>query len=116
MISGNTTASELEMIVLSCRVLANPKPTITWLKRETGELRVLTNSSRISVSSTEDANVYSHSGTIVIQRVQSIDSGEYLCEIDNSVTNFPIVSSTFVTVNGKYRHTKHSMDHLLNCT
>ena len=93
--------SELETVVLTCRLLANPKPTVRWLKRETDSLRVLTNTSRISVTTYQE-DTYSHSSAMVIERAQATDSGEYLCEVENILSTLPIVSSIMVTVNGKY--------------
>ena len=100
--SGNTLiVSELETALLLCRVLANPKPTFTWLKRETGELRVLTNTSRVLISTNQEAAMYSHQSMMVIENAQATDSGEYLCEVENSVSTSVDLSSILVTVNGK---------------
>ena len=92
---------ELETVVLTCRLLANPKPTVRWLKRDTDSLRVLTNTSRISVSTYQE-ETYSHHSMMLIERAQATDSGEYLCEAENILSTLPIVSSIMVTVNGKY--------------
>lgn len=101
--SGNTLiVSELETALLLCQVLANPRPTFTWLKRETGELRVLTNStSRVSISTNQEAAMYSHQSVMVIDKAQATDSGEYLCEVENSVSTSVAFSSILVTVNGE---------------
>ena len=89
-------------MVIFCQFLANPKPSVSWLKRETDSLRVLTNSSRISVS-TFQGDRYSHRSMMVIERARATDSGEYLCEVENGVlSTLPTVSSIMVTVNGKY--------------
>ena len=100
--SGNTLiVSELETALLLCQVLANPKPTFTWLKRETGELRVLTNTSRVSISTNQEVAMYYHQSMMTIDNAHATDSGEYLCEVENSVSTSVALSSILVTVNGE---------------
>ena len=99
---GNTLlVSELETALLRCQVLANPKPTFMWLKRETRELRVLTNTSRVSIYTNQEATMYSHQSMMVIDNAQASDSGEYLCEVENSVSTSVALSSILVTINGE---------------
>ena len=88
-------------ITLICAVLARPKPTITWLKRDTGELRLLMNSSRILVSTTYDEHTFTHRSILVIQDAQEADSGEYLCEVQTTLINLPLVSSQHINISGE---------------
>ena len=103
-VSRNTTTMELQRVILSCHVSANPKPVVRWLKRTAEQIQVLTNSSRVLVTTDREGNAFSYRSTVLIRSSLSIDSGEYVCEAENSVmiSALPIISPTiFMTVNGE---------------
>ena len=102
MISGSNVFAEEAVITLSCEIVANPKPTVTWLKRDTGELRRLMNSSRISIYNSYEGRTFTHQSILTIQHAQEADSGEYLCEVLNAPASLPIISSRHITISGKY--------------
>lgn len=101
MITGSNTAVEGAALTLICVVVVSPKPTVTWLKRNVGELRLLMNSSRISVSSIYDGHTFTHRSVLVIQDAHEADSGEYLCEVQNAFTTLPLVSSQHINISGE---------------
>ena len=105
-VSRNTTTMELQRVILSCHVSANPKPVVRWLKRTAEQIQVLTNSSRVLVTTDREGNAFSYRSTVLIRSILSIDSGEYMCEAENSImiSALPIISPTiFVTVNGELK-------------
>ena len=112
MVSQNTTTIELQRVILSCHVSANPKPVVRWLKRTAEQIQVLTNSSRVLVTTNREGNAFSYRSTVLIRSTLSIDSGEYMCEAENSVmmSALPIISPTiFVTVNGELKKSLYIM-------
>ena len=104
MITGSDTVIEGEAITLTCTVFVSPKPTVTWLKRNAGELRLLMNSSRISVTNTYDGLTFTHHSNLVIQGVQEADNGEYLCEVQNAHVTLPLISSQYINISGEYNY------------
>ena len=101
MITGSSTAVEGEAITLICAVVVSPKPIVTWLKRNTEELRLLRNSSRISVNNFYDGRTFIHHSTLVIQDAQEADSGEYLCEVQDVPMTLSLVSSQHINISGE---------------
>ena len=101
MISGSSISAEGTAITLICTVVASPKPTITWLKRDTGKLRLLMNSSRITVNTTNDGRTFTCRSILAIQDAREADSGEYLCEVQNAFMNLPLVSSQHINISGE---------------
>jgi hypothetical protein len=101
-ITGSNTTVEGEAITLICAVVASPKPTVTWLKRNARELRLLRNSSRISVTNTYDRRIFTHRSALVIQDAQEADSGEYLCEVQDAPMTLSLVSSQHINISGEY--------------
>ena len=106
MVSQNITTIELQRVILSCHVSANPKPVVRWLKRTAEQIQILTNSSRVLVTTNQEGNAFSYRSTVLIRSSLSIDSGEYMCEAENSVmmSALPKISPTiFLTVNGELK-------------
>ena len=101
MITGSSTTVEGEAITLICEVVVSPKPTVTWLKRNAEELRLLRNSSRISVNNFYDGRIFIHHSTLVIQDAQEADSGEYLCEVQDATMTLSLVSSQHINISGE---------------
>lgn len=101
MITGSNTAIEGKAITLICAVVVSPKPTITWLKRNTEELRLLRNSSRISVNNSYNGHIFTHHSILVIQDAQEADSGEYLCEVQDAPMTLSLVSSQYINISGE---------------
>ena len=93
---SSNTPGELDTVIIECNVTANPPATITWLKRTSEKRRNLVNTSRIyithQVTSTSRGPVTG--STLVINNVETADSGDFVCEARNS-PSFPTVSTNF---------------------
>ena len=81
-ISGNIVYNSEQTISLSCQVEAYPQPTILWAFKTNTKIQNMLNTSRILVLSAdltvEEGHPISRS-TLVINNLNSNDSGDYLC-------------------------------------
>lgn len=82
-ISGSDTFSSEQTITLSCQVEAYPQSALViWAVKTNTKIQNILNTSRISVLSTdltvEEGHPYSRS-QLIINNVNSDDSGDYLC-------------------------------------
>ena len=100
---SSSTLGELDKVTIECSVTANPPANVIWLKRTTGGIKKLINTSRTSITCNL---VFTLRGpvtvsTLVIGNVEAADSGDYVCEARNSHSS-PIVSTNFsVSIIGK---------------
>lgn len=101
-ISGNSGAEELGTVSLHCTVSANPRPDIVWLKRSTGGLIHVVNSSRISFSIDYDSENRVGVSTLTVSSVTGHDGGEYVCKASNGLlTTSPVALEWDVAVTGE---------------
>lgn len=95
-IRGNDNVRELSVLTLNCSVQTTSRPVVTWLRRREGEVTVILNTTRISVT-----NQYWESSTIsilTINRAAPSDTGEYVCEARGDIDT--AVVDKLVTVPG----------------
>lgn len=98
-VRGSGEARELSAIMLSCIVQAATIPVITWLKRSEGEVTVLLNTTRTSITSHHDPTEFMTTNILTINRTVPTDSGEYVCEADTAeVTSTPVVIQMVVVL------------------
>ena len=91
--------SELKPFSLSCLVLNQPTPQVSWLKDNA--LLISEELERVSVNTTIIADYHAVSILTVEGAVPGFDDGLYHCRIDNSVSSSVIFDSIAITVQGK---------------
>jgi len=102
-VTGNDTFGELATISLSCSYAGGPQSTVIWLKRDEEEVKVVLNSSRVSVTiqTQTSGEVHVTTSILVVHNVSAVDSGEYLCEAMNGVGQVSSTVSHYITVTSK---------------
>ena len=100
-IRGDNLVHELDVLSLSCSVLASPAPVISWLKRSEGRVIIILNSTRISITN-QYRGSNSTSSILTIARAVPSDTGQYVCEAKNGLDTAVVERS--VTVPGLYIH------------
>ena len=91
---------EFSDISLQCTVTANPPPVIVWLKRNEDMVTEI-----IEIGRTLIINHYSFHNTmstLLIERAQSSDQGEYTCEARNEVTQGVSIVNKTIAITGTY--------------
>lgn len=81
-VNENLTAALWYPATLTFKGLAYPTPTFSWMKKEAGEWRALTNTSNVSIfTSGADSN-------LTINNVTILDFGEYQLKVENVIRAF----------------------------
>ncbi|XP_075710738.1 cell adhesion molecule DSCAM isoform X1 [Rhinoderma darwinii] len=87
--SGTVTTPWMRDIVLPCKAVGDPSPTIKWMKESNGTPSLVTNDGRRSVYS---------NGSFIIRTVKAEDSGYYSCSASNTWGSEEIVLNLQVQV------------------
>ena len=100
-ISGISNLEELDTLTLLCT--ATPPATILWIKRSNDGIKIITPSSRISLSTQQvrasNGQLITNS-SLVIEEVEETDGDEYVCEAENGPDSIPTAGNIQVTING----------------
>lgn len=76
-----------DLISLPCAAHAYPLPDYRWFIQENGQLRPITPTHRISQLE----------GTLIIQQATVVDSGHYVCVVNNSLGDEKIHTRLLIT-------------------
>ena len=100
-ITGQNSLEELDTLTIQCTAI--PPASISWLKRSSDGIKLLTSSQRISFSTKEVAidRKMGTLGSLTITDVTEVDSGEYLCEAQNGAESIPTTEEINVSINGE---------------
>ena len=102
-LNGMEIFDELSNISLQCTVTANPSPLIVWLRRNEEMVTVIIEIGRTSIiNHSTFQNTIITTSTLLIQRAQSSDQGEYICEASNEVTQRILVANKYIAITGMY--------------
>ena len=100
-ITGQNSLEELDTLTLQCTAI--PPASISWLKRNSDGIKLLTSSPRISSTIeevTKDGKMATL-GALAIADVTKVDGGDYLCEAQNGVESIPATEEINVSINGE---------------
>ena len=100
-VRGSDEFRELSSITLSCIVQAASIPVITWLRRIEGEVTVLLNTTRTSITHHHNPTEFATTSVLTISRVVPTDSGDYVCEADTDENMGTAVAAKTVQIPGK---------------
>lgn len=101
-VNGINNLEELDTLTLQCT--ATPSAMISWLKRSSEGIKVISSSSRISLSTqqvTGNGGQLTTVRSLIIEHVTASDSAEYVCEAENGPGSIPTTESIQVNINGK---------------
>ncbi len=85
-IRGSDAIRELGTITLNCIVQAASTPVIIWLRRSEGEVTVLLNTTRTSITINYNPTEFVTTSTLIITRAVPTDRGDYVCEAGTDET------------------------------
>ena len=107
-LNGMEIFDELSNISLQCTVTANPFPLIVWLRRNEDMVTEIIEIGRTSIiNHSSFQNTIITTSTLLIQRAQSSDQGEYICEASNEVTQRILVANKTIAITGIVRVITH---------
>ena len=87
-------------MTIECDVIANPPAGITWLKRTSERVRVLTSDSKTSITHqlTDTPSGLLSSNILIVRNVEENDNGDYICEARNNHSSSESVSFNFTVI------------------
>ena len=91
---------ELETVTIECSVIANPPATITWFKRTSERVRVLTSNSKANTLHhlTDTPSGPLSSSILTIKNVEENDNGDYVCEARNNLSSSESANFNFTVI------------------
>lgn len=100
-ITGRNNLEELDILYLQCTAI--PSASISWLKRNSDGIKLLTSSKRISISTKEVAieGKVATLGNLTIADVTEDDTGDYLCEAQSGSESISATEDIIVNINGE---------------
>ena len=102
-VRGNSSIpARLDTVLIECNATANPPAMITWMKRTTERMHIISNP-RVSVThqlASSSGGPVSRS-TLTISNVKAADNGEYICEASNDPSSTFVSASFTLCIIGK---------------